>query len=105
GPGDTAGIRRRDSQDDQGLEDRLTRSRPSVQHRAAQGLHRRGAELPHALGQEAAMDDAERLKRGEAARRRVLGNDWVDRSAKNRNAFNAEWVDTITRSPWGGGWT
>ena len=40
------------------------------------------------------MDDAERLKRGETARRRVLGNDWVDRSAKNRNAFNAEWLDT-----------
>ena len=39
------------------------------------------------------MDDAERLKRGEAARRRVLGDEWVDRSAKNRNAFNAEWFD------------
>ena len=36
------------------------------------------------------MDDAERLKRGEAARRRVLGDEWVDRSAKNRNGFNAE---------------
>ncbi len=45
------------------------------------------------------MDDTERLKRGEAARRRVLGNEWVDRSAKNRNAFNAEWVDNITRKP------
>jgi 4-carboxymuconolactone decarboxylase len=51
------------------------------------------------------MDDAERLKRGEAARRRVLGNEWVDRSAKNRNAFNAEWVDHITRSPWCDVWT
>ena len=51
------------------------------------------------------MDDAERLKRGEAARRRVLGNEWVDRSAKNRNAFNAEWVDHITRNPWCDVWT
>jgi alkylhydroperoxidase/carboxymuconolactone decarboxylase family protein YurZ len=51
------------------------------------------------------MDDAERLKRGEAARRRVLGDEWVDRSAKNRNAFNAEWLDTITRSPWNDVWT
>jgi alkylhydroperoxidase/carboxymuconolactone decarboxylase family protein YurZ len=51
------------------------------------------------------MNDAERLKRGEAARRRVLGSDWVDRSAKNRNAFNAEWLDLITRSPWCDIWT
>ena len=45
------------------------------------------------------MDDAERLKRGEAARRRVLGNEWVDRSAKNRNAFNAEWFDPSPAAP------
>ena len=104
GPGDAAGVRPRDQQDDQGLQDRLARRRASVQHRAAQGLHRRGAELPDAL-RERDMDDAERLKRGEAARRRVLGNEWVDRSAKNRNAFNAEWVDLITRNPWGDVWT
>jgi alkylhydroperoxidase/carboxymuconolactone decarboxylase family protein YurZ len=35
----------------------------------------------------------------------VLGDEWVDRSAKNRNAFNAEWFDLITRSPWGEIWT
>jgi alkylhydroperoxidase/carboxymuconolactone decarboxylase family protein YurZ len=51
------------------------------------------------------MDDSERLKRGEAARRRVLGDDWVDRSAKTRNALNGDWIDTITRSPWGDIWT
>ena len=51
------------------------------------------------------MDEAERLKRGAEARRRVLGGEWVDRSAKNRNAFNAEWFDLITRSPWGEIWT
>jgi 4-carboxymuconolactone decarboxylase len=51
------------------------------------------------------MDDTERLRRGEAARRRVLGDAWVDRSASNRNAFNAEWVDSITRAPWCDVWT
>jgi alkylhydroperoxidase/carboxymuconolactone decarboxylase family protein YurZ len=51
------------------------------------------------------MDDQERLKRGEAARRRVLGDAWVDRSAANRNSFNAEWIDAITRSPWCDVWT
>jgi alkylhydroperoxidase/carboxymuconolactone decarboxylase family protein YurZ len=51
------------------------------------------------------MDDSERLKDGEAARRRVLGDAWVDRSSAGRNRFNAEWLDTITRSPWGDIWT
>lgn len=51
------------------------------------------------------MDDDERLKRGEAARRRVLGDEWVDRSKASRNAFNAEWIDHITRGPWGDLWT
>ncbi len=51
------------------------------------------------------MDDAERLKRGEAARRRVLGDEWVDRSVKSRNAFNSEWVDHITRAAWNDVWT
>ena len=47
------------------------------------------------------MDDEERLKRGEAARRRVLGDAWVDRSTASRNSFNAEWQDYITQvSPW-----
>ena len=50
------------------------------------------------------MDD-ERLKRGAAMRRKVLGAEWVDRTDKNRNAFNAEWVDHITRSPWCDVWT
>jgi 4-carboxymuconolactone decarboxylase len=50
------------------------------------------------------MED-ERLKRGAAMRRKVLGDAWVDKTAGNRNAFNAEWFDTITRSPWGDVWT
>jgi len=51
------------------------------------------------------MDDKERLKRGETARRRVLGDAHVDRSAKSRNDFNAEWIDWITMSPWCDVWT
>ena len=51
------------------------------------------------------MDEKERDKLGEAARRRVLGNEWVDRSASNRNAFNGEWLDFITRCAWGEVWT
>lgn len=51
------------------------------------------------------MDEKERHQRGEAARRRVLGDAWVDRSAQGRNAFNAEWQDFITRCAWGEVWT
>ena len=51
------------------------------------------------------MDEKERHKLGEAARRRVLGNAWVDRSASSRNAFNGEWIDFITRCAWGEVWT
>jgi alkylhydroperoxidase/carboxymuconolactone decarboxylase family protein YurZ len=35
----------------------------------------------------------------------VLGDEWVDRSMKSRNAFNGEWVDHITRSAWNDVWT
>jgi 4-carboxymuconolactone decarboxylase len=51
------------------------------------------------------MDDAERLKRGEAARRRVLGDAAMEESKKRRNSFNAEWIDWITKSPWHDVWT
>ena len=51
------------------------------------------------------MDDAERLRRGEAARRRVLGDTAMEESKKRRNAFNAEWIDWITKSPWHDVWT
>jgi 4-carboxymuconolactone decarboxylase len=51
------------------------------------------------------MDDKERYHRGESARRKVLGNAWVDRSDANRNSFNAEWLDFITRTAWGEIWT
>jgi 4-carboxymuconolactone decarboxylase len=51
------------------------------------------------------MDDKERYQRGAAVRRRVLGNAWVDRSETAKTAFNAEWLDFITRCAWGEVWT
>jgi 4-carboxymuconolactone decarboxylase len=48
--------------------------------------------------------DADRIKNGEKNRRKVLGDAHVDRSLKSRNAFNAEWVDFITRYAWGDIW-
>lgn len=50
------------------------------------------------------MDDKERHERGMAKRRKVLGNEWVDRSLKNKTAFNAEFQDLITRYAWGDLW-
>jgi len=51
------------------------------------------------------MDEAERLKIGMVKRRATLGDKWVDRGEKNRNSFNSEWQDFITRYPWGDVWT
>ena len=35
----------------------------------------------------------------------MLGNEWVDKSIKNRNAFNTDFQDLITRYAWGDIWT
>jgi 4-carboxymuconolactone decarboxylase len=51
------------------------------------------------------MDEKERYRRGDAARRKILGDAWVDRAQASRNAFNAEWQDFITRCAWGEAWT
>ena len=51
------------------------------------------------------MDESERLKIGMAKRRATLGAAWVDRAEQNRNKFNGEWQDFITRYPWGEVWT
>jgi 4-carboxymuconolactone decarboxylase len=51
------------------------------------------------------MDDTERHRRGMAARRKVLGDAWVERSEQSRDTFNAEWLDFITRCAWGEVWT
>ncbi len=42
---------------------------------------------------------------GMAQRRKVLGDAWVDKSIANKNAFNAEFIDLITRHAWGEIWT
>jgi len=42
---------------------------------------------------------------GMKVRRAVLGDTHVDRTIKNRNAFNDEYQDLITRYAWGEIWT
>ena len=51
------------------------------------------------------MDDQQRRDAGMAARRKVLGNAWVDKSAANANSFNSEFIDLITRHAWADIWT
>jgi 4-carboxymuconolactone decarboxylase len=42
----------------------------------------------------------EGYERGMKTRRKVLGDEWVDRAEKNKNAFNAEFQELITRFAW-----
>jgi 4-carboxymuconolactone decarboxylase len=51
------------------------------------------------------MDDSERHSRGMAARRKVLGNAWVDKANAGITPFNREFQDYITRAVWGEVWT
>jgi 4-carboxymuconolactone decarboxylase len=51
------------------------------------------------------MDESERRASGDSQRRKVLGNAWVDRSAANKTAFNADFLVLITRYAWGEIWT
>ena len=51
------------------------------------------------------MDDDQRRDQGTAKRRKVLGNAWVDKSVTGKNAFNADFLDLITRYAWGEIWT
>ena len=51
------------------------------------------------------MDDKERYERGMARRRKVLGNEWVDRANAKKTSFNTEFQDFITRAAWGEIWT
>jgi 4-carboxymuconolactone decarboxylase len=39
-------------------------------------------------------------ERGMKTRRKVLGDDWVDRSIRTRTPFNAEFQELITRYAW-----
>ena len=51
------------------------------------------------------MDDDKRREQGTAKRRKVLGNAWVDKSAANKNSFNGDFLDLITRYAWSEIWT
>jgi 4-carboxymuconolactone decarboxylase len=51
------------------------------------------------------MDDEQRRDEGIHQRRRVLGDAWVDKSIANRNSFNTDFQDLITRYAWGDIWT
>jgi len=51
------------------------------------------------------MDDSERHRRGMAARRKVLGNAWVDKANAGITPFNRDFQDYITRAVWGEVWT
>jgi 4-carboxymuconolactone decarboxylase len=51
------------------------------------------------------MDEQERFQRGMSVRRAVLGDARVDRAQKERNEFNEEFQDLITRYAWGEIWS
>ena len=51
------------------------------------------------------MDDQTRRDAGMARRRKVLGNAWVDKASANKNSFNTEFQDLITRYAWNEIWT
>jgi 4-carboxymuconolactone decarboxylase len=50
------------------------------------------------------MDERARYNQGLSVRRAVLGGAYVDRSLKNRNDFNEDFQDLITRYAWGEIW-
>jgi 4-carboxymuconolactone decarboxylase len=51
------------------------------------------------------MDDRERHAAGMKVRREVLGNAHVDKAESNKDSFNAEFQDLITRYAWGEIWS
>jgi 4-carboxymuconolactone decarboxylase len=51
------------------------------------------------------MDEQQRAADGTAKRRKILGDAWVDKSAAGKNAFNADFLDLISRYAWGEIWT
>ena len=46
----------------------------------------------------------EAYDRGMKTRRKVLGDEWVDRAEKSKTAFNAEFQELITRYAWDEVW-
>jgi 4-carboxymuconolactone decarboxylase len=51
------------------------------------------------------MDERDRYQQGMSMRRKVLGDAHVDRAQNNRNEFNDEFQDLITRYAWGEIWS
>jgi 4-carboxymuconolactone decarboxylase len=51
------------------------------------------------------MDERKRYEQGMKVRRQVLGDAHVDKSLENRNKFNEEFQDLLTRYAWGEIWT
>jgi 4-carboxymuconolactone decarboxylase len=51
------------------------------------------------------MDERWRYEQGMKVRRAVLGDEHVDRSLENKNEFNADFQELITRYAWGEIWT
>ena len=51
------------------------------------------------------MDDAERVRRGMAVRREVLGDEHVDRAVARTTPFTEPFQDFITRYAWGDIWS
>jgi len=50
------------------------------------------------------MDERKQYEKGMSVRRAVLGDAHVDRTIKNKNAFNKDFQDLITRYAWGEIW-
>jgi 4-carboxymuconolactone decarboxylase len=57
------------------------------------------------MAREGNVSADETYEQGMKVRRSILGDAWVDRSLKNRNSFNTEFQETITRHVWGEIWT
>jgi 4-carboxymuconolactone decarboxylase len=51
------------------------------------------------------MDERDRHEQGMKVRRAVLGDAHVDRANRNRNEFNRDFQDLITRYGWGEIWS
>jgi 4-carboxymuconolactone decarboxylase len=57
------------------------------------------------LTHNASMNRDLHLEEGVRNRRRVLGDAWVDKAQANRNAFNNDFQDLITRHAWADVWS
>ena len=51
------------------------------------------------------MDEKERHDKGMTQRRKVLGNEWVDRANAKKTPLTSEFQEFITRAAWGEIWT